>query len=114
LARTAPWQAMVASISLRARCTTVAGVVLGQLGQHAARQLHRIALGQLAGTARTARVRGRQRRDLQPQVASVSAQASAVATSSGVAAKVAGISSGWLASEARCWPPQSSWALSRS
>ena len=43
----------------RARAARRAGVVLGQVGEHAARQFDDVAVGQRAGTARRASVRGR-------------------------------------------------------
>jgi hypothetical protein len=88
---------MVASSSSLGALDHGAGVVLGQFGQHAARQLHRVALGQRGGHGAHGQGFGREGRDLQAQRGRVSALASAVATSVGVAAKVAGISSGWLA-----------------
>ena len=63
----------------------------------------------LVGTARTARVLGEKGVISSPRRCSTAAALSAVATSCGVAAKVAGISSGWLVMRA-----SSSWFFSRS
>ena len=49
LARTAPWRAMVARISLRARWITVLASCWPSSAEHAARQLRGVALGQLGG-----------------------------------------------------------------
>ena len=65
----------------------------------------------MVGTARTARVLMENAVISRPNVFSVSVWASAVATSFGVAAKVAGINSGWLASPGNVRPlPEASLA----
>ncbi len=66
-ARTAPWQAMVASNSLLGALDHAAALVLCQLGQHVARELHRVALGQRAGDGAHGQRLGGKRRDFQPK-----------------------------------------------
>ena len=61
------------------------------------RQVVEIAAARRTGTARTASVFGEKAEISSPSIAKVSAWASDVATSCGVAAKVAGINNGWLA-----------------
>ena len=88
---------MVASSSLRARCTTV----LASCWDNSANTLRAKATAspwaKLVGTARTAKVLADRADTSMPSASSASAQASAVATSWAVAVKVAGINSGWLA-----------------
>ena len=114
LARTAPWQAMVPRISLRARCTTVlaswAASSASTLRASSTGSPKPDAVAKVVGTARTARVLGEKGVTSRPSMASTSVDASAVATSSAVAAKVAGISSGWLVMRSAA----STWVLSRS
>ena len=115
LARTAPWQAMVESNSLRARWMTVLASCCASSANTLRASSTASPCTKDAGTARTARVLGEKGVISSPKVCSVAACASAVATSCGVAAKVAGISRGWLdRGVAESSKAASIWVLSRS
>ena len=101
---------MVARISLRARCTTVVASWAASSASTLRASSTGLPWASVVGTARTARVLGEKGTTSMPSRASTSVDSSAVATSCGVAAKVAGISSGWLAMRA----PLSTWDLRRS
>ena len=109
LARTAPWQAMVESSSFCARWITVLASCCASSASTLRASSTASPWARLVGTARTARVRGEKGVISSPSAFSVSTCASEAATSCGVAAKVAGISKGWLAILAL-----SSWLFRRS
>ena len=87
---------MVPRISLCARCTTVEASCCANSANTLRANSTASPSAKVVGTARTAKVLADKGEISRPSWLKTSWQVSAVATSFGVAAKVAGINKGWL------------------